>query len=71
MVFLQRSQINKTKEEAEKVRKKKLYEEYEPSNAAYKKAIEYILKLSSNKEVFKVVVEKRSNVEKLRILPNQ
>ncbi|MCU7618753.1 hypothetical protein NZ698_16275 [Chryseobacterium sp. PBS4-4] len=64
------AQINKTKSGAEKVRTSKSYKDYEISNDAYKKALDYIVKQAGGKNIH-VVVEKRNVVEQLRTLKNQ
>jgi len=59
-----------TAEEAEKVRKGSLYQNYVPANEAYKAAIRYIVGQAEGRAI-QVVVEKRGKVEELRTLKNQ
>ena len=65
-----KAQINATAEEAEKVRKGSLYQNYVPANEAYKAAIKYIVGQAEGRAI-QVVVEKRDKVEELRTLKNQ
>ncbi|MBE0393656.1 hypothetical protein HNQ02_003717 [Flavobacterium sp. 7E] len=63
-------QIDKTKGEAEAIRTSKGYKNYEPSNNAYKSALNFIIKGSEGMAIH-VLIEKRDNVELLRTLKNQ
>jgi hypothetical protein len=63
-------QISKTKADAEKIRTSKGYKDYEPSNKAYKTALDFIINESEDKTIY-VVIKKRENVEELRTLKDQ
>ncbi len=60
----------KSKGEIEELCKTKGYEDFELGNEDYSKAIRYIVKESKDKRIY-LVIQKRSNVEKYRILHHQ
>lgn len=62
-----KAQIFLTKEEAEKVRDNGIYENLEPANQSYKKAINYIVKLRGDGKV-QVLIKKRTSVEQLKTI---